>query len=542
LNETYKGLSMLLAAGMLGAGEVRTALAQSGPATSARASAAPQTAPAALDSALAEQLQGIPGTDLGLDEAVQIALQNSAELGQAAAGQAAAAAVVRRERGAFDPALFASGSRTKVDLPTASPFAGAPVLKNTQLDGTVGAGVTLTTGTQVRAVLETTRNSTNSAFASLDPQYDATGRIELAQPLLKGFGPAARGELTAAERELAAAVARYDGTVLGVRAQVERLYWELYAAERDVAVERVLRDGAAALLESAERRARAGLVGPNQAANARVFLADRETALVDGEERLDGTSDRLASLLGQRPPAPSPRYRPEGEPPRQFELASQDSVVALAVQYNHTLRELVSRIEAARARERAARWDALPSLDFVGSLGGRGLAGTGQDVIFGSDTLRTTLDTGAGDTWSQVFKGDFPAWSAGLRFNMPLGRRAGTGERDRRRAEVRFEEQRLIGAQRGLEEVVRARHRELEHAAIRLRFATDGVDAAFEQARIGRLEFESGRTTAFELVRLAGDLASAQLRYSQALVRAGTAAANLRELTGGIYPRTAGTP
>jgi outer membrane protein TolC len=119
---------------------------------------------------------------------------------------------------------------------------------------------------------------------------------------------------------------------------------------------------------------------------------------------------------------------------------------------------------------------------------------------------------------------------------MPIGRREGRGERDRLRAEVRRAEQDELAADRALEEAVRARHRELENAAARLEFAKNGVDASFEQARIGRLEFENGRTTAFELVRLAGDLAEAQVRFSDALVRAATSVAQLRELTGGTYP------
>jgi outer membrane protein TolC len=54
--------------------------------------------------------------------------------------------------------------------------------------------------------------------------------------------------------------------------------------------------------------------------------------------------------------------------------------------------------------------------------------------------------------------------------------------------------------------------------------------------RIGVLEFRAGRTTAFELARLGADLASAQQRYSQALVRAARAAAQLRRLTANAYP------
>ena len=52
---------------------------------------------------------------------------------------------------------------------------------------------------------------------------------------------------------------------------------------------------------------------------------------------------------------------------------------------------------------------------------------------------------------------------------------------------------------------------------------------------------QNGRTSAFELVRLGADLATAQQRYSDALVRTARALAALRQLTGGAYPSTPGT-
>ncbi len=65
--------------------------------------------------------------------------------------------------------------------------------------------------------------------------------------------------------------------------------------------------------------------------------------------------------------------------------------------------------------------------------------------------------------------------------------------------------------------------------------AREGVTAAQEQVRIGLIEFQNGRSTAFELVRLGADFAVAQQRYSQALVRGAKAAASLRQLTSGAY-------
>ena len=65
--------------------------------------------------------------------------------------------------------------------------------------------------------------------------------------------------------------------------------------------------------------------------------------------------------------------------------------------------------------------------------------------------------------------------------------------------------------------------------------AKNGVEAAKEQVRIGLIEFHNGRTTAFELVRLGADFASAQQQYSEAIVRTAKAAASLKQLTSGGF-------
>jgi outer membrane protein TolC len=85
-----------------------------------------------------------------------------------------------------------------------------------------------------------------------------------------------------------------------------------------------------------------------------------------------------------------------------------------------------------------------------------------------------------------------------------------------------------------LEEEIRAVVRELSNGRRRLTAAKEGVDAAQEQVRIGLIEFQNGRATAFELVRLGADFAVAQQRYTQALVQSAKAAASLRDLTSGL--------
>jgi outer membrane protein TolC len=488
------------------------------------------------DSALQIILGQLEGVRLPLQAAVDHAMKHATSVRTAEAAYLAASGAARREAGLFDPVLFFSLNYLDRDEPTASFFAGAQVLATTQTTSRSGIRWESPVGTNLELSLNTVRLQTNSAFAFLNPQYTAFGNLSLRQPLLGGLHVSARKQTKKADRDLEAARARYDQEVLAISATVEQSYWDLYAAERDYAVQKLTRDRAEAFLRETELRARTGLIGPNQVANARTFRAEQEILLLDREEQLDKLSDQFASLIGVRPEANHRRFVTQGDPPFTFPLEDAGALVQQAIDRNLQLQAARSEIEARRALSNAAFWEALPRIDIVGSLGGSGLSGAGQDVVFGGDTLRTTRGGKFGDAISQALKREFPAWSVGVEVSIPIGLRNGLGEQERLEAEVIIAEQRYEQAVRVLEEQVRASYRDLLHGSRRLAVAREGVEAAQEQVRIGQIEFQNGRSTAFELVRLGADFAIAQQRYSQALVRSAKAAASLRQLTSGAYP------
>jgi outer membrane protein TolC len=488
------------------------------------------------DSALTLALARIEGASLVLTDAIRMGLESASSVREAREAYRAAREAVRRERGAFDPSIFAELSRTSDDRATASAFSGAPVLKTRETGGAAGARLRLPIGTDLAATLNAQKTTTNSSFASLNPQYDAFAGFTVTQPLLKGFGPSAYKEMTAAEAMRDAAGAGYLDSALAARAEIESTYWDLYAAGRDLAVQQLILDQGRALLKETRIRATAGLVGPSATASARVFVAEQEQALLDREEDLDRISDRLASLIGVRPTAGQKRWRPSDSPPAAIDVLAADSLVAIAIRRNPGLAALRAGAESVRAYERGAAWDALPQVDLVGSIGGSGLSGEGREVIFGSDTLRTESKGRLGESLRQVRSRDYPNWSAGVRFSMPILLRGERGERDRLRAEKRRADEVTIAGERALEERVRAAQRALVNAGQRMAAAREGVDASQEQARIGLIEYRNGRSTAFEIVRLGADLASAQQRYSRALVRAAQAAAEIRYLTAEDLP------
>jgi len=164
-------------------------------------------------------------------------------------------------------------------------------------------------------------------------------------------------------------------------------------------------------------------------------------------------------------------------------------------------------------------------------VGGNGLLGNAQLVSIPGFPAFTSPGGSFSDALNQAIKRDYPTWSVGVELSIPIGLRSGLGEKDRLDAQVVSAQQRTIEFSRQLEEQVRAAYREVSHGNGRLQAAKDGVDAAVEQVRIGLIEFRTGRVTAFELVRLGEDFATAQQRYSDALVRTAKAAATLRQLT-----------
>lgn len=489
------------------------------------------------DSALHEILNSLEGLPLSLQTAIQNALENATSVRMAQGTLMAARGKMRRERGLFDPELFFNLNYLDQKNPTASFFAGAQVLSTTETSSRTGLRMSLPIGTKLEASLNTVRSQTNSAFAFLNPQYTAFGSLSLRQPLLGGFQSSARKELSRSEEEYDAAQARYDQEVLAVASEVERSYWDLYASERNYAVRKLILQQAGLFLAETELRARTGLIGPNQVASAKTFFAEQTLLLLEGEEQLDRLADHLASLIGVRPSGKT-RFIPSDAPPDKFPDVKMDGLVERAKEHNLELHAAQSDVEAIRAQANAAGWQVLPSVDFIGSIGGNGLGGAGQSVVFGSTSYPAPSSKSFWEAVGQVTSRDFPNWSVGVEVKIPIGFRNGLGEKERLDGEVMIAEQRYVGKVRTLEEQVRSTYRELFHGSRRLEAAKDGVLAAQEQVRIGLIEFRNGRSTAFELVRLGADFAAAQQRYSEALVRTAKAATTLRELTSGEYPAT----
>lgn len=487
------------------------------------------------DTSYAAGLPELETLGLTLDQAQRLAAANSPSARAAVAALRSARGARMKEAGVFDPVFFGAEERVSTDSPVTSPFAGSQV-RSRSLTG--GLAWLSPLGTSVNLSLSQVRTETNAPFSTLPRERRAVARADFVQPLWHGFGPiAARGELRAADREVEAAREALAAATLDLDADVENAYWELYAAERRLAVQRLLRQRAAVFLRDQLLRGRAGVVGPGAVAIARTFLAEQETALLDAHLRAAGASDRLGQVMGARPEGEA-LYQSLDEPGAPPPVEPLGTVLARALGANPSLRAARADSAAGRARARSAAWNASPTLEAFGGYGASGLAGTGRQIVFGSDTVGTVFDTGFGDAWSQVGGRDYPAWNFGLRLRMPLGWRADRGERERQQGNYQRAIEALRARRLALESAVRAAHREAGISQRELEAARTLVSAAEEQTRIARLEYQAGRGTAYDLVNLEADLAAARLRDTEVRVRIARATTELRRLTTSFPGRT----
>jgi outer membrane protein TolC len=500
-------------------------IASSGPAAWAADAPPPGAEP---DTAYGAGEPQIAILGLSLDQAKTLAAANNPASRAAVAAVRSARGSMMREAGVFDPVLSASTEHINTDTPSTSPFAGTEIRQRATL-GRLSWRSPI--GTDIVLSLPRITYESNAPFSTLPIQRTMGARAEFVQPLFRGFGFAAtRGDLRAAQSDLSSAEEQLAGATLDLDANVENAYWDLYAAERALEVQRLQRQRAAVFLRDQMLRGRAGVVGPGAVSVARTFLAQQEARLIDARLVAGNAADRLSEVLGHHPDGEA-RYHVLDEPPAPGDIEPLATVITRAMRANPSL--LAARADSAAARHRYSRAaaNALPSIDAFGGYGSSGLAGVGQQIIFGADTVGTNFDTGFGSAWDQVTRRDFPDWHLGLRISVPLFWTAERGEKERQRGYYEQAREALRAKQLSLESQVRSAWRAAGDSRRELEATLALVDAATEQARIARLEYQAGRSTAYDLVNIEAELADARFREAAVRVRVAHAATELRRLT-----------
>jgi outer membrane protein len=465
--------------------------------------------------------------DLSLQEAIASAIEHNLTLLDATLVPA-----IREEQrlaadAVFDLVFFADGSVTNNDNPSAVPVVfgtptGVGVNKNDVMSSDTGIRAQTRSGGQVelRGSLDSFNNASPGFTLSPDPSQTANLDLLLTQNLLQGAGrDATESQLRLATNNTARGQEQLRQALLATIETVEREYWTLVEAKQSVQIrERLLTRG------EQTRDALRGRMGFDvtdaELADAVAKVELRKADLIRARNTLQQRSDALkASLNDPRFPLSlevllEPTERP-GTTAITFSLVD---TLQQALVLRPEIRLANLDIDDAEIRRRALEDARLPLLAMDARVN------------------LTGLDGSADQSFNQAFNADFVDSSIGLRFEQPIGNRAGDagsrrGRLERMQSVVRYRlavQNVVLEVKNTLRDVV-TNFRLMEQTRISRLAATENLRSLeVEEATIRSL------TPEFLNLKLTRQraLALAEIAEIQALVSYSTSLAALRRATG----------
>jgi outer membrane protein len=439
-------------------------------------------------------------------------------------------ATTLRAKGSYDPSFHLDARYRNHTDPVNSLLSGAPageIASSTEgLSTSASVGQLLPTGGTVNVTAAASRDLTNSIFTILSPAWSTAFGIDLRQPLLQGLSvdPARRAlRIARLDRERGAAALR--STVADAVAAVERAYWSLVAARRDIAVREASVGLAAEQRDDTKTKIDVGTLPESDIAQPLAELERRKGDLYASQESLRRAELILKLLILND--AEDPLWNQSIVPTDEAETETRRIDVQAALVELDAKRPEIA-VAKSRLREREvdaefARSRILPQVDLVASYGRRGLAGDlnpnapalgfiGQPVV-----VPDALNGGLGRSLGTVGEGRFPDASIGVSVTVPILNRVARGDvavanAQKSQAQTTLSQQR----QRAAVEVRNAAVT-LETAAARIGAARAGREAAETQLRAEKERYGVGLSTNFFVLTRQNDLAQAALTEIAAL-------------------------
>ena len=309
--------------------------------------------------------------ELSLEQCRAFALQNNLQLKATLINPTIAAERLSEEEAKFEASFFSNVVLEKSEVPggTLIDVGGGvfvPTVDAAKSETTftnLGVQVPLRTGGTVTFDLSDTRTNNLTGGSAFNPSYRNQSSISISQPFLRNAGQWANmHSIRIARYGWQVADARAKLEVITVLAAIDRVYWRLYAARRELEVRKQQYDLAQAQLNQVRRLVDAGERAEVEIVRAEAGVAQQLEAIIVAENNLrdrERELKRVANRAGldmQTPTVLVPLTEPD---PVRYELA-RSTLVQTAMDARMELLELELQILQDASNVDYARNQALP--------------------------------------------------------------------------------------------------------------------------------------------------------------------------------------
>ncbi|HTT64312.1 MAG TPA: TolC family protein [Bryobacteraceae bacterium] len=367
------------------------------------------------------------------------------------------------------------------------------------------------------------RQSLNSASYNLNPYTSGSLDLILTQNLLQNFGRAVMDRnIRVQKNNVKVSELQFKLQLVTTVSAALNLYWDLVSFDADVRARRREVATAQQLLDDNKKLVKFGTAAPIEITRAESQLYASQQDLVTAQTNLLQQETILKNYLSRNGVADAGLTNVHIIPLEKFEIPATDETRPL----DDLIRQAVaSRPEMEQARLNLAsnqmnlvgiKSSLKPTLQAFAELTNNGLSGdlTELGIIQGGSG---PFIGGYGNLLSQIFRRDYPNYSAGISLNIPLRNRAAQADYVTSLLELRQNELNLrkntnqirVDVQNALIGLQQARSR--YEAAVKARVLQEQTLAG-DQKR-----YALGATVAFQVVQDQRDLATAQSTEVQSM-------------------------
>jgi HAE1 family hydrophobic/amphiphilic exporter-1 len=463
--------------------------------------------------------------ELSLEEAVKRALENNVDLSVERLSPELSILSVKQAEGAWDPLFGSTVLYNNSTTPSGTVLAGAD--KQESKNTTYNFGVTqpLHSGGSLSLDFNNRRQSTNSSFATLNPQYSATLNLGFRQPLLRNFSvDSNRYQLKVAKKNREISDVTFRQTVVNTVAGVKKAYYDILYAVDNLESARKSLSLAKKLLDENQIKVRVGTLAPLDVVLAESEVASREEGVINAETALQDAEDTIKRAIFPRndPASWATKVVATDRASADPITIDADGAIAKALENRTDVVALRKSLENSDAAIEFSHGQTKPALDFVAGYGTAGLGGTTVDRT-GTNPLATGAAStiisngGYGDALGDAFGTDYPTWSLGVNFSWTIRNRTAKAQEARARVSRDQAQAALNRLQIQVVTEVRSAARAVE--ANLKRVASTRAARVLQERRLDAEEkkFAAGMSTNFLVTQGQRDLSVAEVAELRAI-------------------------
>ena len=336
---------------------------------------------------------------LTLREAIVLALDNNKDIEVTRKNVRISEFDLQSARGAYQPRFNAQSFYERATTPTASFFSGSTNGATTQSNVTGNARFEglAPNGGSYKVEFNNSRINTNNLFATLNPQYASNLNFQYSQPLFRGRTfDQNRRQVEIAKKNLSLTDAQFRQRTVEIIASVQRGYWDLTFALRNLQVQRDgVRDAKDQLAHN-RRLVEEGQLAPVDIIASETQVANFEQNVYDALNTVTIAENALKNLIAENrkdtlwnesivPVDPIDLDAPATSLPEALEAALQNRP---ELDVSETTKE-INQIDQRFFREQTR-----PQVDLVANYNLAGLAGTANTGVnpFSNDSTRLKIN------------------------------------------------------------------------------------------------------------------------------------------------------